>query len=298
MKNIRNLYNINYYNQKGVAGSHSTIAVLDTGLYPHPDLTDNLIQFRDFVNNRVSLYDDNSHGTHVSGIVCGKGKLNRLYKGIAPDARLISLKVLDSTGHGNSENIIRAIEWIISNRSKYNINIVNISIGTKALSCQDEGSHLVRSVDALWDEGVTVLVSAGNNGPGYQSITTPGISRKVITVGSCKSSHTKHVGDSAFSGKGPTFCNIPKPDIVAPGDDIISCAVGGKGYTTKSGTSMSTPIVSGAAALILSHFPKITNNDFKRLLCQSADDIGLDRYTQGCGRLNFSKLFSLSEAFL
>ena len=285
MHKITNLYNLKSLHLNGINGEGITTAVLDTGIFPHKDLVNNLVYFHDVVNYRLSPYDDNSHGTHVSGIICGSGQSNKAYTGVAPKSKIIAIKVLDHTGRCNSEKIITGIDWILNNRQKYNIKIVNISIGTRAYSCSEETSSLVRSVDALWDTGLTVLVSAGNNGPDYHTITSPGISRKVITVGSCKWNNYKSVeGRAIFSGKGPTLCNILKPDIVVPGDNITSCAPNNT-YTTKSGTSMSTPVVSGAAALLYSRYPEISNSSFKNLIHLSAKDIGLDRFTQGYGRV-------------
>ena len=183
---------------------------------------------------------------------------NKKYKGIAPHCYLLPIKVLDKSGHGRSESIINASDWIIRNKNKYNIRIVNISIGTKSSSCSEEKSDIVKAVDNMWDNGITVLVSAGNNGPSYQSITIPGISRKVITVGSCKFDNSSYDGHFKYSGKGPTFCNVAKPDIVVPGDNITSCSPGNR-YVKKSGTSMSTPIVAGAAALIFSYDNTLSN---------------------------------------
>lgn len=292
MYKIRSFFNIDILHKKGILGDGVTVAVLDSGAYPHTDFKNRIIEFRDYINHRPEPYDDHSHGTHICGIICGGGKNNKRYTGMAPGSEIIPVKVLDNTGHGDSDIIIPAINWILSNRKIYNIRIVNISIGTKSSDCSEENSDLVRAVDTMWDEGIIVLVSAGNNGPDYRSITIPGISRKVITVGSCGWNNSSSTSSSRFSGKGPTHCNIPKPDIVVPGDNIISCSTN-DGYTAKSGTSMSTPVVSGAAALILSRYPEITNSEFKKLLLKSASDIGLDRYTQGHGMLNLQKLFAI-----
>lgn len=295
MHKITDLYNLNSFHRNGITGKGINTAVLDTGIAPHRDLISNIIYFHDVVNFKLSPYDDNSHGTHVSGIIGSSGISSKKYIGIAPDSGIIGVKVLDKSGHGNPETIIKGIEWILKNKEKYNIKIVNISIGTRVYSCSDESSSLVQAVDHMWDSGLTVLVSAGNNGPDYHTITTPGISRKVITVGSCQWNNTKSRDSRAlFSGKGPTLCNIMKPDIVAPGDNITSCGTNNT-YTTKSGTSMSTPVVSGAAALLYSHYSGISNSGFKNLLHLSAKDIGLDRFTQGYGRLDIEKLFILAN---
>ena len=298
MNKIRDLLCINDIHRRNIKGRGINIAVVDTGIFPHNDLKKNTLYFHDFVNRKHTPYDDNSHGTHVSGIIAGSGASSHgMYCGMAPEAGIIALKVLNHTGIGNSQTIVKGLEWIMNNCSLYNIRIVNISIGTESTSCDDEMSSLIKSVDSLWDMGLTVITSAGNNGPEYHTITTPGISRKVITVGTGDvMTNTDIFGKKhiTYSSKGPTFCNIDKPDIIAPGDNIVSCYIKQGNYASKSGTSMSTPIVSGAAALVFSHNPSISNNEFKDLLCRSADDAGLDRYTQGCGRLNVSKLLLMS----
>lgn len=294
MNKIRTLLHIDKIHRNGISGAGVNVAVLDTGMYPHDDLRGGLSAFRDFVNGRPDAYDDNSHGTHVCGIIGASGRMSGgLYKGIAPAAGLVPLKVLNQNGTGDSSGIIAGIQWIRDNHQRLNIRVVNISIGTDSSRCEDESSLLVKAVDSLWDAGLTVITSAGNNGPGYRSITTPGISRKVITVGTNDiMSHIDEFGrrHNTYSGKGPTFCDISKPDVIAPGSHIVSCYPRLGAYAAKSGTSMSTPIVAGAAALVFSYNRSLTNDEFKSLLCRTADDVGLDRYTQGCGRINILKL--------
>jgi len=201
------------------------------------------------------------------------------------------------------------LQWIMDNRKKYNIRIVNISVGTSAKDNLDENSLLVQGVDAVWDNGIVVVVAAGNNGPGPMSISTPGISRKVITVGSSDDNVAVEIfGNSKskdYSGRGPTpFC-IKKPDIVAPGSNIISCNISRYSlrskdaspyanspmmYTVKSGTSMATPVVSGAIALLLSKYPELTNKEVKLKLRESAVDLGQHWEKQGWGLLNVRRL--------
>lgn len=290
MNHIRKILDIDSIHRNGIKGSGVTVAILDTGMYLHRDLSGSITAFHDCVKHRKKPYDDNSHGTHVCGIIAGSGRMsNGLYKGIAPSCSIIPVKVLHHTGRGESEIIIEGIQWILENHVRLNIKIVNISVGTDSTSCSDESSSLVCAVDSMWDAGITVIASAGNNGPGNRTITTPGISRKIITVGTNDVMwHRDSFGrkKGTYSGKGPTFCNISKPDIIAPGSHIISCYYRPDSYTAKSGTSMSTPIVSGTAALVFSHNKTLTNNEFKELLCHTADDVGLDRYSQGCGMIN------------
>ena len=294
MNNIRRKYNIDKLHKRGIAGHNITVAVLDTGIYPHKDFDSRITCFYDCINHQQYAYDDNSHGSHVCGIIAGNGGQSRgLYTGIAPMCNIISIKILDSKGVGNQNSMIKGIEWILDNAEKYNIRVVNISVGTKSHSCDDSQSELVKAVEKMWSEGLTVIASAGNNGPDYSTITIPGISSKIITVGA-SDSYTKR-NHTNYSGKGPTHCNDPKPDITALGYHIISCHHYGTSYAAKSGTSMSTPIVSGAAALTFSYNNKLTNESFKEFLCYSARDIGLDRYTQGAGELDIHKLLSLAK---
>lgn len=164
-------------------------------------------------------------------------------------------------------------------------------------------SKLVHGVNKLWDNGIAVCVAAGNNGPEPQSITTPGISRKVITVGASDDSETVEVmGNitSDYSGRGPTKECICKPDLVAPGSNIWSCRAIGKNvfssvkamYVKKSGTSMSTPIVSGCVALVLSKNPKLNNNEVKMILLGGTKDLGHKRSRQGRGLIQVDKVLS------
>jgi len=219
--------------------------------------------------------------------------------------------VLDYRGDGNISDVLAGLQWIIDNRIKYNIRIVNISVGTSAKDNLDENSLLVQGVNAVWDSGIVVVVAAGNNGPGPMSISTPGISRKVITVGSSDDNVAVEVFGSRtkdYSGRGPTPYCIKKPDIVAPGSNIISCNISRfvarsrnnsvkhstsdspMMYTIKSGTSMATPVVSGAIALLLSAHPQLSNREVKLRLRNSAVDLGQRWEKQGWGLLNVRKL--------
>ncbi len=199
--------------------------------------------------------------------------------------------------------MLAGLQWVIDNKDRYNIRIVNISVGTVSDNSIDESSVLVKGVNAAWDSGLIVVVAAGNNGPKPMSITTPGISRKIITVGASDDNIAVNIhGDkvSDYSGRGPTYSCIKKPDIVAPGSNILSCSnatgrrgrVRGDDYVEKSGTSMSTPIVSGAIALLLSVYPEMTNKDVKIKLRDSGADLGYTQEKQGWGMLNIERLLN------
>jgi len=315
MNRVGDIIESNWAHEKGFYGEGVGVAIVDTGITLHKDFIEGgnrVIAFSDFINGFTEPYDDNGHGTHVAGIIGGNGYSSKgKYAGVAPACRFIGVKVLDQRGDGNISDVLAGLQWIIDNRKKYNIRVVNISVGTSSKENLDENSLLVQGVNAVWDSGIIVVVAAGNNGPGPMSISTPGISRKVITVGSSDDNVAVEVFGSRtkdYSGRGPTPYCIKKPDIVAPGSNIISCNINRysmKGrtpglrlntsdspmmYTIKSGTSMATPVVSGAIALLLSAYPNLSNREVKLRLRNSAVDLGQSWEKQGWGLLNVRKL--------
>lgn len=317
MNRVCNVIESGWAYERGHLGQGIGVAILDTGISLHKDFTEGgnrVVAFEDFIKGRKEPYDDNGHGTHIAGIVGGNGFSSKgKYTGIAPACSLIPVKVLDQQGDGNISDVLAGLQWIIDNQKKYNIRIVNISVGTSSKDNLDENSLLVQGVNAVWDSGIVVVVAAGNNGPGPMSISTPGISRKVITVGSSDDNIAVEVFGSKskdYSGRGPTPYCIKKPDIVAPGSNIISCNISrylsrsrGGGirvnsedspmmYTVKSGTSMATPVVSGAIALLLSAQPNLTNREVKLALRDSAIDLGQHWEKQGWGLLNVRELIN------
>lgn len=310
MKRAGDLIGLSFARKRGISGKGVGVAVVDTGVSLHPDLIQDknrIIAFQDFIHGRTKPYDDNGHGTHVSGIIGGNGSSsNGLYTGVAPECDIIGVKVLDRKGNGNTSDVLAGLQWIIDNKDTYHIRVVNISVGTTSKDRIDENSLLVRGVNAVWDAGLVVVVAAGNNGPRPMSISTPGISRKVITVGASDDNIAIEMFGSRltdYSGRGPTNACIKKPDIVAPGSNIVSCNLVSDSrsslakrcknlYTVKSGTSMSTPIVSGAIALLLSSEPNLTNRDVKLRLKYSGTDLGYPQNKQGWGMLNIEKLLS------
>lgn len=284
---------------KAFTGKGIGVAVLDTGIFSHADFGSRIHGFYDFLFYRRQPYDDNGHGTHVAGILAGDGRMSGgRYTGVAPGCRIIALKVLDRFGNGSKEDVLRAFQWIRRYKEQYRIRVVNISVGTTCRT-QNEQDALLDTVEQLWDEGLVVVAAAGNQGPRPGSITAPGSNKKVITVGSSDLLE----GKGAVSGRGPTKECVCKPDIVAPGNHIISCVPyeNGKqacrsgiyGYGIKSGTSMSTPVVSGAIACVLEKDPSLTNVDIKMMLKESAEDMHLPRNIQGWGRFNRDRFMNL-----
>ncbi len=298
MDRVRRLIHAESAYEKGYRGKGIGVAVLDTGVYSHQDLDHRILCFKDFLTGHKKCYDDSSHGTHVCGILAGSGRASAgRYRGIAPECNIIGLKVLDQYGNGKKEDVLNGIEWVIQNKETYGIRILNISVGSTMEGRKAE-RILTEAVEKAWDQGLIVVVAAGNMGPKPMSITVPGNSRKVITVGSsddCRSTRGKGV-KSCYSGRGPTAECICKPDISAPGSMVVSCNVPGRRnvgvYGVKSGTSMATPIVSGAIALLLSREPTLTNVEVKMRLRETAEDLGLPKTQQGWGQIHVGKLLS------
>ena len=273
----------------GALGRGVSIAVLDTGTHPHYDLIkpySRLLVFKDFVNNRTVPYDDDGHGTHVSGIAAGNG-FSGAPKGIAPEASIVSLKVLDSDGSGNVSDILAAMQWICDNHRKYSIRVVNMSLGM-AYDDNLNVDPLHLGAGALYRNGITVVAAGGNSGPAAKTISSPGNSPYVITAGCCGKS-----GVSEFSSRGPAGTYM-KPDLVAYGEDICSLAPGKTATATQSGTSMSAPAVSGAAACLCSAYPQLTAYQVKKILMSATVHFeDADRNSQGYGRLDPEKLKTL-----
>ena len=222
--------------------------------------------------------------------------------------RGITVAVLDTGIYSHKDfiyptNRIIAFKDCISKKAMpydnhgHGIRVVNISMGTEDSDNKGENATLVRAVDELWNMGLIICVAAGNRGPEKYTITTPGISRKVITFGACDDDKRVMLDNKStfnYSGRGPTYNScIIKPEIVSPGSNILSCSNSRDYYAIKSGTSMATPIVSGAIALMLEKNPHLSNKDVKLKLHDSAVDIGIDKNRQGWGMLNIRRLLNV-----
>ncbi|MGN0377239.1 MAG: S8 family peptidase [Suilimivivens sp.] len=280
-----------------------TIAMLDTGVATHPDFDDRLIVFRDFVNGKREFYDDSGHGTHVAGCMCGSGRLSDgKYKGIAPASRLVVGKVLDYKGDGIIECMANGIEWVLQNRKKYDIRILNISIGMGEAAGKERMEGLLNLVDEAWRTGLIVVCAAGNSGPRAMTISPIGARKNVITVGCNEGGYFGERENlcESYSSRGPSAFDVKKPDIVAPGTDIVSCNafVERRGwryknaYIAKSGTSMATPIVSGGMALLLQKYPFYSNEQAKKKMISTAKDLKEPWNKQGAGMIQINSLLT------
>lgn len=269
------------------------VAVIDTGIFRHKDFGNRVIAFVDFINGRMAPYDDSGHGTHVSGIIAGSGEASGgRYKGVAPEAAIISVKVLDNAGNGRIANVLKGLAWVRQQQQNYNIRVVNISFGTTAKEEIKDEEKLIEAVEQLWDDGIVVIAAAGNNGPSRSSVTAPGNSRKIITVGAFDdSSFTDMRGSSMryYSGRGPTRECIVKPEVVVAGANIVACSNRKNAYSIKSGTSMAAPIVSGAVARLLKEEPMLTPKQIKLRMRQCCTKIDVPDNQQGWGMLDVVK---------
>lgn len=289
MQNVKRIVRASKVYDRGYTGYGIRIALLDTGAFLHNDLKNRIVWFKDYIKGRTISYDDNGHGTHIAGILCGQQKNGYRHMGMCVGAELVVFKVLDEKGNGKTEYAIDALEWIQKNHLQYNIRILNFSMGYLPSANKHLQQTLLKKLEELWDEGVVVVTAAGNNGPNENSITVPGISRKVITVGAINDVNSS----SSYSGNGPTSCCIVKPEILAPGDDILSLSNQG-GYVKKTGTSMATPIVSGALALALEKKKSLTPVELKLLLYDSVQRFSKKRINSPAwGILDVDKLMEM-----
>jgi serine protease AprX len=309
--------------QYGLDGTGVGVAVIDSGVFNHDDLKtangwgSRIVYSESFIPGDTSTNDAYGHGTHVAGIVAGNGHDSQSgyptqYVGVAPNANIINLRVLDANGSGTDSQVIAAIERAIQLKDTYNIRVINLSLGRGVYESYAL-DPVCQAVEAAWESGIVVVVAAGNQGrnndygtQGYATIQAPGNDPNVITVGATKTNGTPGRLDdtvASFSSKGPTLLDhVVKPDLVAPGNRIVSLAspgstlvssllslniqpistcilgllgnncstgLGGK-YTRLSGTSMATPMVAGAAALMFQKDPTLTPDTIKARMMKTA----------------------------
>jgi serine protease AprX len=303
-------------------GTSVGVAVIDSGIYPVADLmywnsttrqfASRIVYSQNFVDPGPTTTDAYGHGTHVAGIVAGAGwasagpLFKHQFKGVAPNVNLINLRVLDQNGQGTDSSVIAAIEKAIELKSTYNIRVINLSLGRQIYESYTL-DPLCQAVEAAWKAGIVVVTAAGNDGrnndagtSGYGTIAAPGNDPYVITVGAMNSEHTADRSDdivTSYSSKGPTALDhIVKPDVVAPGNQVISLRaphsqlsnkypsldvnlseymsfainLTSPAYMRLSGTSMATPVVSGAAALMIQSDPTLTPDTVKARLIKTA----------------------------
>ncbi len=272
----------------GYTGKGRMVAVIDTGIdYRHPELSDSYSGGYDFVNRDNDPLDDREHGTHVSGIITANG-INARSKGVAPDAKILALKVLDESGSGYTSDIIRAIYYavdgpdgIYNTSDDFAPDVISMSLGSsskyKGADCDYASPSMAKAINYAVSKGIAVVASSGNSGT--TGVSMPGCMLGAIAVGAVD----KYDSRTSWSGTGYSL------DIVAPGKSIYS-TMPSSGYATKSGTSMAAPHVSGVVALIKEANHSISVAGIKDALYKTARDRGAsgwDRY-YGWGRVNAS----------
>ncbi len=304
------------------SGRGITWAVADSGIAPHShfDTHCNLtpqpgLDHRDFTGGNSPLTDEFGHGTHVAGIIAGTSSQPSGPRGVAPETSILSLKVLGPDGCGEASDILAAIDYvqqINDHGRRLLIQGLNLSLGYEFdpewFACG--ASPLCTEVDRLVHSGVCVVVAAGNSGYGFQNslqtgptrtcldltINDPGNAELAITVGSTHRDMPHTYGVSYFSSKGPTGDGRMKPDLLAPGERILSCAAPSKAtksqwrheYVEDSGTSMAAPHVSGAIAAFLSVRREFCGRPtaVKEIFLNSATDLRRAPHFQGRGLVN------------
>lgn len=286
--------------ERSLTGKGIGVAVLDTGIYEHPDLTGRIIAFKDFVGEKAEPYDDNGHGTHCAGDIASDGsKSDALYRGSAPGCNLIGVKVLNGLGSGSLSTVIQGVQWCLENKDRYGIRVISMSLGSKATQTYKE-DPVCLAVEEAWKNGIVVCVAAGNEGPESRTIGSPGTDPAIITVGASNDKNSVKFNDDAvadFSSRGPTIDDLAKPDLLCPGTNIISLrspnstldlsskdARVGDDYMSLSGTSMATPVCAGIVALILEADDKLKPDEVKKILMDTAKPLpGLSKFEQGSG---------------
>ncbi len=302
--------------QSNYTGQGVAIALIDSGVASHPDLNQGIfpvsrvVYQQSFVPGNSSAADQYGHGTHIAGLIAGDGisstglVYNKTFKGIAPGAKIVNLRVLDANGSATDSVVISAISKAISLKSTYNIRVINLSMG-RAVYESYKLDPLCQAVEKAWKSGIVVVVAAGNNGRyqatnGYGTVTSPGNDPYVLTVGAMKTMGTPQREDdliASYSSKGPTLIDaVVKPDVVAPGNLLVSLGVpnstlynefpanrvpynfyvkGGStasssSYFSLSGTSMAAGVVSGVVADLLQARPSLNPDQVKARLMKTA----------------------------
>lgn len=280
---------------QGVTGKGSTIAVIDSGLANHGDFQNRIKFFKDFSNKQTkNAIDPLGHGTHVAGIAAGDGKE---VDGIAPGAELVGLRIKSPL------QAIQAIEWAVENKDKYDIDVLNLSLGVDA-NLPNRQDPFAQAAQKAVDAGIITVVASGNEcftTHCQGSISTPGILPAAITVGAFDDAGTAGLDDDRMWGRssnGPTAHDkVAKPDLVAQGVNVFGPSSTGsllgksrtrwEKYHSDQGSSMATPMVSGSAALLLQVDPTLTQQEIKELLTSTADPLlEASSDAQGSGRLN------------
>jgi subtilisin family serine protease len=273
---VERLPNIEKVWEQGFKGQGQRIVIIDSGIHPHPDLADKVVEWVDFSKaKKPKPLDEYGHGTHVAGLAAGSGvKSNGEISGIAPEAELVGLRITTVA------EAIKALQWCVENKDSMNLKVINMSLGEVARRGHKFDPWAL-AVQKATEAGLVVCVAAGNEGPNPGSISTPGIYPGAITVGAYDSKGTPDPSDDTVwknSSQGPTIDNVAKPDVLAPGVSIFGPLAPGaaldnaalphrdKDYFAISGTSQATPMIAGLASILLQADPTLDAEGIKAIM--------------------------------
>ncbi|MHA1375855.1 MAG: S8 family serine peptidase, partial [Promethearchaeota archaeon] len=284
-------------------GTGVRVAVIDTGIFNHPDL--NIVMNRSFISGENPLHniDDYGHGTHIAGLIGSDGSASSgEYRGVAPGVSLISARAGNFSVFEEGD-IINAIDWSVKDQGSggAGADIISMSFGW---GLPDANDPMTLAMSGIVNNSVILVVSAGNGGPGYFTGSSPASGLELISVGATDSSDKL----ASFSSWGPTMSYLGYPDILAPGVNVISTEApnsvisdekryvgdyfdfaGDADYIPLSGTSMSCPIVSGAIAVLKEAYPSINPQTAKIALLEGARKVEQHEYLKhGAGIINVS----------
>jgi serine protease AprX len=290
--------------QAGGSGRAIAVAVLDSGVAADADLGGRVIASVGFAGPKdASFPDKGGHGTHVAGTIGGNGsRSGGQYTGMAPNVNIVDVTVLDQNGNGRISSVVRGIEWVIGHQKQFNIRVMNLSLGAPPMGSY-KSDPLAAATEIAWRSGIVVVAAAGNAGPGPGTVESPGIDPHIITVGSTDDQATLAMSDDTlgwWSSWGTPTDSTARPDVLAPGRRVASIYVPGSAlasllpdhmvyasngspYFRLSGTSMSTAVVSGAAALVLGRQPALKPDQVKKILVSTAQAFGSAAMPAGAG---------------
>jgi serine protease AprX len=291
-----------------LSGKGVTVAFIDSGVYPHPDLTkptNRIIAFKDFIKGMDYPYDDNGHGTACIGAGFG-ASIDGKFKSVAYDSCIVCTKAFDEFGTGFYSDILAAMQWILDAKEQYNIKIIVLPFGTSSFTNQFD--LLSCAAQRLWDNGLFVSTSAGNMGPHEGTITSPGICTSCFTSGACSLEDTPPTAAS-FSSRGPVPQKIDKPDVIMPGHNVTTLNADTSYnplnkayydfkkssiiYKEASGTSISSSLSAAAAALVFQINDSLAPQDVKSILRTCTMSINELKIVQGTGMIDVKKLEEL-----
>ena len=267
------------------AGEGVGVALVDTGISPVPDVLDRVVAVADLTPER-RFVDGFGHGTFMAGLIAGTGAASSgSYTGVAPGAHLVSVKVAVSDGSTTLSTVLEGLQLVDRSRERFNIRVLLLALSSDSTLPPDR-DPLTRGLRKLWDHGVFVVVPAGNDGPEPGSVDLPGNDPTLMTAGAVEDMGTQDVGDDTvpeWTSRGPSSFGAAKPDVAAPGVHLVSVRAPGSlidrenpsarvgdAYFLGSGTSMSSAVTAGVAALVLGARPGLTPGQLKEALTEGA----------------------------